>query len=162
VDTPDLKACSAFAEKPDQALDEVLAAKKSWLEAARANGKPIPYLCGEIYTFTPARNRRKPRRIEAMTFLYFIALMIVSLMERNIRKNMTKAGLTPATQIEVSGCSGMALAHSRGTSCAAPRCVPRITSCDSFSTQCRLPVGRHGYEPSPNILNVFPTISCFL
>jgi len=33
----------------------------------------------------------------------------------------------PATQIKVSGCSGMALAHSRGTSCAAPRCVPRIT-----------------------------------
>ncbi len=48
----------------------------------------------------------------------------------------------------------MALAHSRGTSCAAPRCVPRITSCDSFGTQCRC-------EPGPNILNVFPTISCF-
>jgi len=42
ADIPDLKACSAFAEKPDQALEEVLAAKKSWLEAARANGKPIP------------------------------------------------------------------------------------------------------------------------
>ena len=40
---------------------------------------------------------------------------------------MAKAGLTPATQIKVSGYSGMALAHSRGTSCAAPRCVPRIT-----------------------------------
>ncbi len=33
---------------------------------------------------------KKPRRIEAMTFLYFIALMIVSLMERNIRKNMAE------------------------------------------------------------------------
>ena len=33
---------------------------------------------------------KKPRRIEAMTFLYFIALMIVSLMERNIRKNMAQ------------------------------------------------------------------------
>jgi len=33
--------------------------------------------------------------------------------------------------------------------------VPRITSCDSFGTQCR-------YEPSPNILNAFPEISCFL
>ncbi|EFK08099.1 conserved hypothetical protein [delta proteobacterium NaphS2] len=31
---------------------------------------------------------KKPKRIEAITFLYFIALMIVSLMERNIRKNM--------------------------------------------------------------------------
>ena len=37
ADIPDLKACSAFAEKPDQALEEVLAAKKSWLEAARVN-----------------------------------------------------------------------------------------------------------------------------
>jgi len=33
---------------------------------------------------------KKPKRIEAMTFLYFIALMIVSLMERNIRKNMAE------------------------------------------------------------------------
>ena len=33
---------------------------------------------------------KKPRRIEAITFLYFIALMIVSLMERNIRKNMAE------------------------------------------------------------------------
>jgi len=33
---------------------------------------------------------KKPERIEAMTFLYFIALMIVSLMERNIRKNMAE------------------------------------------------------------------------
>jgi len=40
---------------------------------------------------------------------------------------ISNAGLMPATQIKVSGYSGMALAHSRGTSCAAPRCVPRIT-----------------------------------
>jgi len=33
---------------------------------------------------------KKPKRIEAMTLLYFIALMIVSLMERNIRKNMAE------------------------------------------------------------------------
>ena len=33
---------------------------------------------------------KKTERIEAMTFLYFIALMIVSLMERNIRKNMAE------------------------------------------------------------------------
>jgi transposase len=31
-----------------------------------------------------------PRRIEALTFLYFISLMIVSLIERRIRKNLTK------------------------------------------------------------------------
>ena len=42
ADIPDLKACSAFAERPDQALDEVLDAKESWLKAAKANGKPIP------------------------------------------------------------------------------------------------------------------------
>jgi len=33
---------------------------------------------------------KKTDRVEAMTFLYFIALMIVSLMERNIRKNMAE------------------------------------------------------------------------
>jgi hypothetical protein len=37
----------------------------------------------------------------------------------------------------------------------APRRPPRITSRDSFG-------GQYRYEPSPNILNVFPTISCFL
>ena len=42
ADIPDLKACSAFAETPDEALKEVLIAKESWLEAAKANGKPIP------------------------------------------------------------------------------------------------------------------------
>ncbi len=31
---------------------------------------------------------KKPRRIEAMMFLYFIALMVVSLVERNIRREM--------------------------------------------------------------------------
>jgi len=36
-----------------------------------------------------------------------------------------------------------------------PRRPPRITSCDSFG-------GQYRYEPSPNILNIFPTISCFL
>jgi predicted RNase H-like HicB family nuclease len=42
ADIPDLRACSAFGETPDQALSEVLAAKKSWLEAAKKSGKPIP------------------------------------------------------------------------------------------------------------------------
>ncbi|HDJ28267.1 MAG TPA: hypothetical protein ENF28_03355 [Proteobacteria bacterium] len=67
-----------------------------------------------------------------------------------LRLSVANAGLTPATQIKVSGCSGMALAHSRGTSCAANH-----RRGDSFGTQCR-------YEPSLNILNVFLTISCFL
>jgi len=42
ADIPDLKHCSAFGETPEEALREVLKAKKAWLEAAEANGKPIP------------------------------------------------------------------------------------------------------------------------
>ncbi|MCI0668385.1 MAG: type II toxin-antitoxin system HicB family antitoxin [Methylococcaceae bacterium] len=42
ADIPDLKACSAFGKTPDQALAEVLAAKESWLAAAKSNDKPIP------------------------------------------------------------------------------------------------------------------------
>ena len=42
----------------------------------------------------------------------------------------------------------MAFAHSRCTSCAAPRCPPRISCGDSFGTQCR-------YKPSPNISIIY-------
>ena len=42
ADIPDLKHCSAFGKTPEEALREALKAKKAWLEAARANGKPIP------------------------------------------------------------------------------------------------------------------------
>ncbi len=42
ADIPDLKSCSAFGETPEQALEEVLLAKNSWLYAAKSNGKPIP------------------------------------------------------------------------------------------------------------------------
>lgn len=42
ADIPDLEACSAFGETPDEALREVQQAKKIWLEAARIEGKPIP------------------------------------------------------------------------------------------------------------------------
>ena len=42
ADIPDLEACAAFGETPDEALREVQQAKKLWLEAARAEGKPIP------------------------------------------------------------------------------------------------------------------------
>jgi predicted RNase H-like HicB family nuclease len=42
ADIPDLKSCSAFGETPEEALREVLKAKKAWLEAAKAEGKPIP------------------------------------------------------------------------------------------------------------------------
>ena len=42
ADIPDLKKCSAFGETPEEALREVLKAKKAWLEAAEAAGKNIP------------------------------------------------------------------------------------------------------------------------
>jgi len=42
ADVPDLPMCSAFGKTPAEALAEVEAAKQLWLEAARAQGKPIP------------------------------------------------------------------------------------------------------------------------
>jgi predicted RNase H-like HicB family nuclease len=42
ADIPDLRACSAFGETPNQALADVRLAKESWLAAAKDNGKPIP------------------------------------------------------------------------------------------------------------------------
>jgi len=42
ADIPDLESCSAFGNIPDEALKQVEIAKIAWLEAARAEGKPIP------------------------------------------------------------------------------------------------------------------------
>ncbi len=42
ADIPDLQACSAFGETPEEALREVLVAKEAWLEAAREANKPVP------------------------------------------------------------------------------------------------------------------------
>ncbi len=42
ADIPDLEACSAFGDTPEEALKEVQIAKEAWIEAARAEGKPIP------------------------------------------------------------------------------------------------------------------------
>lgn len=55
--------------------------------------KEQPYLEKRMYTTKSILNvapvfLKLPKRIEAMTFLYFIGLMIVSLIERNIRHNM--------------------------------------------------------------------------
>ena len=41
ADIPDLEACSAFGDTPEDALNQVQVAKAIWLEAARAEGKPI-------------------------------------------------------------------------------------------------------------------------
>jgi predicted RNase H-like HicB family nuclease len=42
ADIPDLEACSAFGITPDEALHEVQKAKALWIEAAKAEGKPVP------------------------------------------------------------------------------------------------------------------------
>ena len=42
ADVPDLPACSAFGSTPEDALAEVEKAKEAWLDAAKAEGKPIP------------------------------------------------------------------------------------------------------------------------
>ncbi|MBL0702055.1 MAG: type II toxin-antitoxin system HicB family antitoxin [Desulfosarcina sp.] len=42
ADIPDLEACSAFGDTPDEALCEVQKAKALWIGAAQAEGKPIP------------------------------------------------------------------------------------------------------------------------
>jgi predicted RNase H-like HicB family nuclease len=42
ADIPDLKYCSACGATPEEALREVLIAKKAWLQAAKKAGKPIP------------------------------------------------------------------------------------------------------------------------
>ncbi len=42
ADIPDLKYCSAHSETPDEAMREVLKAKRAWLAACREHGDPIP------------------------------------------------------------------------------------------------------------------------
>jgi len=42
ADIPDLSCCSAFGETAEAALAAVLRAKVVWMEAAKAEGKPVP------------------------------------------------------------------------------------------------------------------------
>jgi len=42
ADIPDLKFCFAFGSTPEEALREVQIAKATWLDAARAEGRPVP------------------------------------------------------------------------------------------------------------------------
>lgn len=42
ADIPDLESCSTFGSTPDEALRELDIAKKAWIDAANAEGKPIP------------------------------------------------------------------------------------------------------------------------
>lgn len=42
ADIPDLQACSAFGDTPEEAVAAVVRAKDAWLEAAKEQGRPIP------------------------------------------------------------------------------------------------------------------------
>lgn len=42
ADIPDLDSCSAFGNTPADALKQSQLAKRAWMDAARAAGKPIP------------------------------------------------------------------------------------------------------------------------
>ncbi len=42
ADIPDLRHCSAFGATAQEALEEVEIAKAAWLEAAKAENKPVP------------------------------------------------------------------------------------------------------------------------
>lgn len=42
ADLPDLEACSAFGNTPEEAFAEVEKAKEAWLTVARETGKTIP------------------------------------------------------------------------------------------------------------------------
>jgi len=60
--------------------------------------KKQPYLEKRMYTTKSVLNvapvfLKLPQRIEAMMFLYFVALMIVSLMERRIRKSLVEKNI---------------------------------------------------------------------
>ena len=42
ADIPDFRFCSAFGDTPEEALKEILIAKKLWLEEAMMNGREMP------------------------------------------------------------------------------------------------------------------------
>lgn len=42
AEIPDLPSCSAFGRTSEQAIAEVVVAKQAWIEAAVAEGLPIP------------------------------------------------------------------------------------------------------------------------
>ena len=45
ADAPDLRSCSAHGATPEEAVRELRIAMEAWLEAARANGMPLPKPC---------------------------------------------------------------------------------------------------------------------
>jgi len=81
-----------------------------------------------------------------MTGVYSMVTELLSTMSWHVT---AKAGLTPATQIRNQDVSAWLSLILAGRPWPAPRCAPRITSCDSFG-------GQYRYEPSPNILKSTP------
>jgi len=57
ADLPDFEYCSAFGDTPEEALAEVLIAKRGWLETARELGIPIPE---PQYRPAPSRPAKAP------------------------------------------------------------------------------------------------------
>jgi len=64
-----------------KALDSKKTPKAKALDSKKSVNKVAP-----VYL-------KKTTRIEAMLFLHFVALMVLSLMERNIRSSMTEQNL---------------------------------------------------------------------
>ena len=42
ADIPDLESCSALGATPTEALEQLTLARAAWVEAAQAEGKPVP------------------------------------------------------------------------------------------------------------------------
>jgi predicted RNase H-like HicB family nuclease len=42
ADIPDFRHCSALGDTPEEALQEILIAKKAWIETLVQAGKPVP------------------------------------------------------------------------------------------------------------------------
>jgi predicted RNase H-like HicB family nuclease len=66
ADIPDLEACSAFGDTPEEALTQVEIAKSAWLEAARAEGKPIPEPRYRPVIYQLVVHRQRPELAEAL------------------------------------------------------------------------------------------------
>jgi predicted RNase H-like HicB family nuclease len=64
ADIPDLEACSAFGNTPEEALMQVNIAQSAWLEAALAEGKPVPEPRYRPGIYQVAAQRQRPELAE--------------------------------------------------------------------------------------------------
>lgn len=61
ADIPDLRSCSAWGETPEEAVREVLIARRLWLESAREHGTPLPDWRESAYLPDVARDASKAK-----------------------------------------------------------------------------------------------------